>query len=92
MKQSIIFDLLKKAIQPAKVQYTLLHDSTKVANLKPKSYKIVCESVAKLPLTRKQIMDLTDAQAKLLQTILEYRKMDKKITAYEKLMITHNDN
>lgn len=92
MNLNTITDLLKKAVQPKKLNYTLLHDDTKGTNPKGKGYTIVCESVAKLPISKKEIMDLSDEQAKLLETILKYRKSEKKIKGYEALMITNNDN
>ena len=92
MNLNTIRDLLKKAVQPKKLNYTLLHDDTKRTDPKGKGYTIVCESVAKLPISKKEIMDLSDEQAKLLETILKYRKFEKKIKGYEALMITNNDN
>ena len=92
MNLNTITDLLKKAIKSTKPKYTLLHDGTKPTKSKGKGYKIVCESVAKLPISKKEIMELSDEQAKLLETILKYRKSEKKIKGYEALMITNNDN
>ena len=91
MNLNTITDLLKKAVQPKKLNYTLLHDDTKGTNPKGKGYTIVCESKP-LPFTKEQILSLEDDQAKLLEAILLHRKTKKKITAYEKLMITNNDS
>ena len=93
MNLNTITGLLKKAIRPNKVTYTLLHDDTKPTKPKGKGYKIVCESVAKpLPFTKEQILALNDAQAKLLEAILLHRKTEKKIKGYEALMITNNNS
>ena len=91
MNLNTITDLLKKAIKSTKPKYTLLHDDTKPTKLKGKGYKIVCESKP-LPFTKEQILSLEDDQAKLLEAILLHRKTEKKITAYEKLMITNNNS
>ena len=79
---TIISDLLKKAIKPSQVKYTLLHD-TKATKKEGKGYKIVCQS-PKLPISKKEILELSDEQAKLLDTILKYRKLEKSISKYEK--------
>lgn len=92
MNLNTFTDLLKKAIKSTKPKYTLLHDDTKATNPKGKGYTIVCESVAKLPISKKEIMELSDEQAKLLETILKYRKSEKKIKGYEALMITNNNS
>ena len=83
--------LLKKAVEPKKMKYTLLHDDTKATNPKGKGYTIVCESKP-LPFTKEQILSLEDDQAKLLEAILLHRKMEKKIKGYEALMITNNNS
>lgn len=78
--------LLLKAIQPRKVKYTLIHESSKEAiTSNGKNYKIVCSQAVKLPLSKKEIMELSDDQAKLLETILKYRKIEKAMVKYEKL-------
>ena len=91
MNLNTITDLLKKAIKSTKPKYTILHDDTTATNPKGKGYTIVCESKP-LPFTKEQILSLEDDQAKLLEAILLHRKTEKKITAYEKLMITNNNS
>lgn len=84
MNTTVIKALLLKAIQPRKVKYTLIHESSNQSTTSQgKNYEIVCQSV-KLPLSKKEIMELSDEQAKLLETILKYRKIEKTITKYEK--------
>lgn len=97
MKQSIIFDLLKKAIKPAKVQYTILDDSTKATSASQgKNYKIICQSPKKpLPFTFEQIEALDAEQVEDLQTMLELRRrkreLEKKTLVYKSLLKKFNN-
>jgi hypothetical protein len=74
-----LFDSVKTT---GKKNFIILHDTSKTfAKLpKGKDYKIVCQS---LKFSKKEILELSDKQAELLEQILKLRKVTKKLKAYE---------
>jgi hypothetical protein len=90
-KMNIIRALFLKATQPAaQKNYTIVHSTVKneVAANSGKNYKFVCET--NLVFTKQQILELPDKQAELLEQILKFRKLSKKIDTYEKTMNSKN--
>lgn len=60
-----------------------MHSTVKneMAATNGKDYKFVCET--NLVFTKEQILELPDKQAELLEQILKFRKVTKKLKAYE---------
>ena len=92
MRLQTITEILKNAIRPNKVKYTLLHESTKVPTAsKGKNYKIICQSPKKpLPFSLAQIEALDAEQVEELQTMIELRRrkreLEKKNLLYNSLL------
>ena len=77
MNYAKIKALFLKATEPKTANYKVMHDITPTGG---KSYTIICEN--NLVFTERQILELSDKQAELLEQILKLRKVTKKLEAY----------
>lgn len=81
MKTNIILALLR--VKPTtKKNYVIVHSTVKneMVATNGKNYKFICET--NLVFTERQILELSDKQADLLEQILKLRKVTKKLEAY----------